>query len=84
MNKKIGKEHLIRNYNAKPPKIGGGQGTKVPAKISKALGTSVGLPVHANALKQLFSHPDLGVSSTAKRLYGNMSQGKVKQSKTPY
>lgn len=75
---------ITRNYNAKPPKIGGGQGVVPPKKISQALGTSVGMPVHANALKQLFSHPDLGVSSTAKRLYGNMSQHKVKQSKTPY
>lgn len=73
-----------RNYNAKPPKIGGGQGVVPPKKISQALGTSVGLPVHANALKQLFNHPDTGVSSTAKRLYGNMNQHNVKASKKGY
>lgn len=75
---------IQRNYNAKPPKIGGGQGVVPPKKISDALGVSAGQPVHANALKQLFTHPDMGVSSTAKRLYGNMSQHKVKGSKTPY
>jgi antitoxin component of MazEF toxin-antitoxin module len=72
---------ITRNYNAKPPKIGGGQGVVPPKKISKALGVSVGQAVHANALKQLFTHPDMGVSSTAKRLYNNMNQHNVKASK---
>ncbi len=74
----------IRNYNAKPPKIGGGQGISVPSAISKALGVSAGMKVHPNSLKQLFSHPVGNVSSTAKRLFGEMSQHRVKQSKSPY
>lgn len=75
---------IARNYNAKAPKIGGGQGVVPPKKISKALGVSVGQAVHANALKQLFTHPDMGVSSTAKRLYNNMNQHNVKGSKKGY
>jgi len=78
------KSTLQKMKQSKPPKLGGGLGTAAPANIAKALGVSPGLPVHPQMLMKLFNHPDMGVSRTAKALYGNMSQKKVKQSKQPY
>ena len=57
-----------RNYNAKPPKIGGGMGIKPPKKISQALGTSVNTPVHKGSVQQLLSHPDKSIAKAAQKL----------------
>lgn len=61
---------IKRNYNVKPLKLGGGLGKKAPAKIAKALGVSIGMPVHQGAVKQLLSHPDSSVAKAAKKLLG--------------
>jgi len=57
-----------RNYNVKPPKLGGGQGIKSPAVIAKALGVTIGMPVHQRAVAGLMSHPNTDVVSAAKKL----------------
>lgn len=57
-----------RNYNVKPPKIGGGQGKRVSNKISDALGIAAGQAVHKNAVKQLLSHPDQSVVKEAQKI----------------
>lgn len=57
-----------RNYNAKPPKLGGGQGIKAPAIIAKALGVNIGMPVHQQLVGRLLDHPDTNVAAAAKRL----------------
>lgn len=57
-----------RNYNVKPPKLGGGKGIPAPALIAKALGVTPGMPVHQGAVGQLMSHPDTNVVAAAKRL----------------
>lgn len=64
--------------------LGGNNGVKAPANIAGALGVGVGVRIHPMMLTKLFNHPDMGVSSTAKRLYSDMSQRKVKASKSPY
>lgn len=65
---KVGKTKPVRNYNAKPPKLGGGQGIKANKTIANALGVSVGMPVHQQAVQNLMSHPDTNVVSEAKKL----------------
>lgn len=59
---------IVRNYNMKPPKIGGGMGRKAPAIISTALGTAKGLPVHRSSVARLVAHPDKNVVKAAQKL----------------
>jgi hypothetical protein len=61
---------IARNYNVKPPKLGGGMGKKAPAIISTALGTAKGLPVHRSSVARLVSHPDPSVAKAAKKMLG--------------
>lgn len=58
----------IRNYNVKPPKLGGGMGIKPPAVIAKALGVDIGMPVHQASVTHLLAHPDSNVANAAKKL----------------
>lgn len=59
---------IIRNYNGKPPKIGGGMGKKAPAIISKALGTAPGLPVHKASVARLIGHQNAAIAKAAQKL----------------
>lgn len=65
---KIPSFKITRNYNAKPPKIGGGLGIKAPAVIAKALGVNIGMPVHSAAVSGLTSHPNADVAKAARKL----------------
>lgn len=59
---------ITRNYNAKPPKIGGGMGIKAPSVIAKALGVTIGMPVHSAAVSGLTDHPNADVAKAARKL----------------
>lgn len=59
---------IQRNYNAKPPKIGGGMGIKPPAVIAKALGVNINMPIHSAAVAGLVNHPNADVARAAKKL----------------
>ncbi len=63
-------KRVNRNFkqNAKAPKLGGGFGIPAPAVIAKALGVSIGMPIHQQMAAKLLIHPDTDVAAAAKRL----------------
>lgn len=72
------------NPKLKKTKVTKQKGVSAPANIANALGIKTGMSIQPMMLSKLLNHPNLGVSSTAKRLMGNMYQGNIWKQKREY